>query len=201
MARTVVRVITGFRLRREEVLGLILFGRFDQLVLRYLAFLRIDRAAKKGDRFGSERAFNKWRRAEHKILYGRPLTRHQAERVKALIDENTLLRIDIVKLMSAGAITESGELKINPKLHIALASITILGTTMVLVWLSAMSNQAFTDNAVSLVTAAVFFTLNASIVVIPATFLTYCSLAPLRAFVKAKKTKGFGDGDHCRETP
>ena len=184
---------------REDFLGLFLFGRFDQFIMRYLAFLKIDRAIEMGDKFGSEKAHIQWKRAEQKILYGRSLTRQQKERLEEVSGGNKSREINIVKWLIAGELTRSGQLKVNTKLRIGLSCAAILGLILTLALLSMVSNEVFTENDVGLLTAAVFVLLNGSIAVIPATFLPYRSLAPLIAFKGPKKLEDLGNVDDRRK--
>lgn len=184
---------------KEDFLGLFLFGRFDQLVMRYLAFLKIDRAIEMGDKFGAERAHTQWMRAEQRISYGRSLTRQQKERLEEVSGGNKSREINIVKWLIAGELTRSGQLKINTKLRIGLSCAVILVLISALAWLSMISSEVFTENDVGLLTAAVFVLLNASIAVIPATFLLYRCLAPLSALWSPKKSEDLGDVDDRRK--
>lgn len=167
---------------RAEVLGVLLHGRFDQLVVRQSAYVRIGQAMESDDRFETEMAYTKWQRAEQKILYGRTLTREQKVLIGQLTGRLQVPDADIVKLMYARAVTREGQFWFKERVQAILACLALMNAGLALLWIVLASLDLVVNSGASWpsISAAVLIIL--VIPGLPTIYMAYCGITPLMAF-------------------
>ncbi|MHA7925689.1 MAG: hypothetical protein ACX936_10840 [Marinobacter sp.] len=184
---TDMKMSRKFKISKEETLGLLFHGRLDQFAVRSFAYRKLDRAASSDQIFEAQRAHTQWKRAEHKILYGRPLSLEQNKTIKNLVKIFRTPKTDLVKLLYARAITKSGRLRWHEPLQTGLAFLTLLNAGLAFLWIFLASHDLIVNSGASLPAIALAMFIILCIPGLPAVYLAYGGMAPLLAYRRLSK--------------
>jgi len=181
-AKSLTKIREVLVIPRTEVLGVLLHGRFDQLVVRRFTYAKIGKAMESENRFETEMAYTKWQRAEQKILYGRALTREQKKLIEQLTGRLEIPKSDIVKLMYARAVTTEGKFCFKTRVQVFLAILALIYASLAFLWIALTSFDLIVNSGASSPSVVAAILIILFIPGLPAIYMAYSGITPLIAF-------------------
>jgi hypothetical protein len=180
---------------KSLVRHLIIYGNLAA-IFRYVRNLkRFNNAIEKdANEFEKERSYTHYKRARWAVLFGRPISKNQEDKLEQIheelvaegFDEPAAKQVGRRLMLGRHIDFESGQIKPKKLINVILAAITLFLATLCLIFLSGMIIDLIQMDAPVTIILAVTL-IYGLILGVPVTFFLYMAFAPLTAIYKVRK--------------
>lgn len=146
--------------------------------------------------FQKERSYTQYRRARWAILFGRPISKNQEDKLEEIreklvasdLNESAAKRIERRLMLGRHIDFQSGQINPRIKTNLFLAAITVFLTTLCIVFLFGMTTDLIAQEASTAFVLAAFL-MYSIILGCPVVFFLYMAFAPIIALAQIKSLK------------